>query len=115
MPSELDVLIEESFHMRKEVQRLQDQYNAKRGRILALMSAANQRVYWYGPCKVIRTEGVIMENVSKEQFIQALKEVDIPREKKVFIWNRSVKQVHRPEMVMLRAVGAGDGQDEGDV
>jgi hypothetical protein len=36
-------------------------------------------------------------------FVKALQEVDIPREKKVFIWNRSIKEVKRPEMVILRS------------
>jgi hypothetical protein len=105
MPSELDVLIEESFRLRQEVQRLQEHYDAKRGRILELMSAANLKEYPCGPYKAVRTEAFIIESVSKELFIKALQEVDIPREKKVFLWNRSMKEVKRPEMVVLRAVG----------
>lgn len=102
MPSELDVLIEESLRLRQEVNAMQEQYDEKRGRILALMIAADQRSYRYGSCKAVRTEAVIIESVSKELFVKALKEVDIPREKKVFIWNHSIKEVKRPEMVMLQ-------------
>ena len=105
MQSEIDTLIEESLSIRKQVQTLQEQYDAKRGRILALMVAGNQREYRNALCRVFRTEAVIIESVSKELFVKALQEVDIPREKKVFIWNRSIKQVERPETVMLRTVG----------
>jgi hypothetical protein len=104
MSSELDVLIEESLRLRQEVQALQEQYDEKRGRILALMTAGNQRAYQYGQCKVVRTEAVTIESVSKELFVKALQEVDIPREKKVFIWNHSIKEVKRPETVILRTV-----------
>jgi hypothetical protein len=103
MPSELDVLIDESVRLRQEVQRLQERYDAKRGRILELMTADNLRTYQYGSCKAMRTEAIILESVSKELFVKALQEVDIPREKKVFIWNRSIKEVKRPEMVILRS------------
>lgn len=48
MPSELDVLIEESLRLRQEVNAMQEQYDEKRGRILALMIAADQRSYRYG-------------------------------------------------------------------
>ncbi|HUI92990.1 MAG TPA: hypothetical protein VLX68_12145 [Chitinivibrionales bacterium] len=104
MPNEIDVLIEESLRLRREVQRLQEQYDAKRGRILALMVAADRRWYTYGACKAVRTEACSIESVSKELFVKALKEVDIPGEKKVFIWNHSVKEVKRPETVILKIV-----------
>jgi hypothetical protein len=104
MPSELDVLIEDSLRLRQEVQRMQEQYDAKRGRILELMTAANQQMYRYGQCKAVRTVAVTIESVSKELFVKALQEVDIPREKKVFIWNHSVKEVKRPETVILRTI-----------
>lgn len=105
MPSELDVLLEESFRLRREVQRMQEQYDAKRGRILELMTAANQKAYQYGAYKAVRTEAVIIESVSKELFVKALQQADIPREKKVFIWNHSIKEVKRPETVILKEVG----------
>ena len=105
MPSELDTLIEESLNLRQEVQKMQERYDEKRGRILRLMAADNRREYRHPLCKVFRTEAVIIESVSKELFVKALQEADIPREKKVFIWNRSIKQVERPETVILRTVG----------
>jgi hypothetical protein len=104
MPTELDLLIEESLRLRQEVQRLQEQYDAKRGRILALMIAADQQWYRCGSCKAVRTEACTIESVSKELFVKALKEVDIPRDKKVFIWNHSIKEVKRPETVILKAI-----------
>lgn len=51
---------------------------------------------------VVRSEPISIETVSKELLIQALKEVDIPREKKVFIWNRLIREVQRQAMVMLQ-------------
>ncbi|HMD68875.1 MAG TPA: hypothetical protein VKF42_08350 [Chitinivibrionales bacterium] len=114
MPSELDVLIEESLHLRQEVQKMQEQYDGKRGRILELMTADNRREYRYGQCKAVRTEAIILESVSKELFVKALQEVDIPREKKVFIWNKSIKEIKRPEMVILRTMG-GTGRKEEEV
>lgn len=114
MPTELDVLIEESLCLRQEVQAMQEQYDEKRGRILALMTAANQQSYRYGQCKAVRTEAVIIESVSKELFVKALQEVDIPREKKVFIWNHSIKEVKRPETVILRMVGGSGAKGMAD-
>lgn len=114
MPSELDVLIEESLRLRQDVYRMQEQYDAKRGRILELMTADNRREYRHPLCRVSRTEAVILESVSKELFVKALQEVDIPREKKVFIWNKSIKEIKRPEMVILRTVG-GKGRKEEEV
>ncbi len=112
MPSELDVLIDESLRLRQEVQRLQEQYDAQRGRILELMTAADTRVYRHGACKAVRTEAIILESVSKDLFVKALQEVDIPREKKVFIWNRSIKEIKKPEMVILRTVGERGRKEE---
>jgi hypothetical protein len=110
MSSELDVLIEESLRLRQEVCRMQEQYDEKRGRILQIMTTDNQREYRCGQCKVVRTEAIILESVSKELLVKALQEVDIPREKKVFIWNKSVKEIKRPEMVTLRMMG-GEGEE----
>jgi hypothetical protein len=112
MASELDVLIDESLRLRREVQRLQEQYDAKRSRILELMTAADARVYRHGQCKAVRTEAIILESVSKDLFVKALQEVDIPREKKVFIWNRSIKEIKKPEMVILRTVGERGRKEE---
>jgi polyhydroxyalkanoate synthesis regulator phasin len=104
MPSELDNLIGESIDLRRQIQDLQQKYDAKRGQILGIMTATNQKFYLNDICKAIRTDPVSMESVSKELFIKALQEVDIPREKKVFIWNRSVKEVKRPEIVILQSL-----------
>ena len=102
MPAEIDTLIDESLKLRSQIQQQQEAYDAKRKRILEIMIAADQKFYRYGPCKVVRSEPISIETVSKELFIRALKEVDIPREKKVFIWNRSVREVQRKEMVTLQ-------------
>ena len=91
---------------------MQEQYDTKRGRILELMTADNRREYRHPLCKVFRTEAVILESVSKELFVKALQEVDIPREKKVFIWNKSIKEIKRPEMVILRTVGGKARKEE---
>jgi hypothetical protein len=108
MTSELDTLIDDSLQLKTKIGQLQEQYNANRQRIFKEMSSANQKVYLHGSCKVVRTEQISIESVSKEQFIQALQEVDIPREKKVFIWNRAIKQVLRPAMVVLQFVATAD-------
>jgi hypothetical protein len=104
MPSDLDNLIGESMDLRRQIQDLQQKYDARRSRILGIMTAANQKFYLNDICKAIRTDPVSIESVSKELFIKALQEVDIPREKKVFIWNRSIKEVKRPETVILQAL-----------
>ena len=102
MNSELDSLIDDSLHLKSEMQQMQDKYNANRQRIFDLMTSANQNFYQRGACKAVRTEQISIESVSKDQFAKALQEVDIPREKKVFIWNRSIKQIVRPAMVVLQ-------------
>ena len=102
MPSELDSLIEQSLDLRRQIQILQEQYDDKRVRILEIMTAEERKNYRFGSWRVFRTEAVSIESVSKELLIQALKEVDIPREKKVFIWNRAIKAVKRPATVMLQ-------------
>jgi polyhydroxyalkanoate synthesis regulator phasin len=104
MPSELDSLISESMDLRRQIQDLQQKYDSKRSRILGIMTATNQKLYLNDICKAIRTDPVSIESVSKELFIKALQEVDIPREKKVFIWNHSVKEVKRPETIILQAL-----------
>ena len=104
MPSELDNLIGESLDLRQRIQRMQQEYDAKRGQIFGIMTAANQKVYLNDKCKAIRTEPISIESVSKELFIRALQEADIPREKKVFIWNRSIKEVQRPATVVLQTL-----------
>ena len=102
MPTELDSLIEQSLDLRRRVQELQAQYDANRSRILEIMAGENRNTYLYGSCRVLRTGEVFVESVSKDMLIQALKEVDIPREKKVFIWKRAVKKVWRPSTVLLQ-------------
>jgi hypothetical protein len=104
MSQELDTLIEQSLDLRRQVQTLQDRYDANRGRILEIMAAMNQRSYMFANCRVLRTEAVSVESVSKDLLIQALKEVDIPRDKKVFIWNRAIKEVKRPSTVILQTI-----------
>jgi polyhydroxyalkanoate synthesis regulator phasin len=104
MSSELDNLIGESMDLRQQIQQLQQEYDAKRGQILGIMTATNRKFYLNDICKAIRTDAISIESVSKELFTKALQEVDIPREKKVFIWNRSVKEVKRPETVILQAL-----------
>jgi hypothetical protein len=104
MPTELDNLISESFDLRQQIQQLQQEYDAKRSQILGIMTATNQKFYLNDICKAIRTDPISIESVSKELFIKALQEVDIPREKKVFIWNRSVKEVKRPGTIILQAL-----------
>ena len=104
MPSELDNLIGESFKLRQQIQQLQQKYDAKRSQILGIMTATNQKFYLNDICKAIRTDPISIESVSKDLFIKALQEVDIPREKKVFIWNRSVKEVRRPATVILQSL-----------
>ena len=103
MSSELDNLIGESMDLRQQIHDLQQKYDAKRSQILGIMTATNQKFYLNDICKAIRTDPISIESVSKELFIKALQEVDIPREKKVFIWNHSVKEVKRPETVILQA------------
>ena len=105
MPAEIDTLIDESLKLRSLIQQQQESYDEKRRRILEIMTDANQKSYRYGPCKVTRTEAISIESVSKELFIQALKEVDIPREQKVFLWNRSIREVKRQPMVILQVAG----------
>jgi hypothetical protein len=104
MPSELDNLITESFDLRQNIQDMQQKYDAKRSQILGIMTATNQKFYLNDICKAIRTDAISIESVSKELFTKALQEVDIPREKKVFIWNHSVKEVKRPETVILQTL-----------
>lgn len=103
MNLELDSLIDDSLRIKSELQRMQEHYDANRKRIFDLMSLANQKVYQHGGCKVVRTEQMSIESVSKDLLAKALQEVDIPREKKVFIWNRAIKQILRPAMVVLQA------------
>jgi|GEM_PF-1816497 hypothetical protein len=103
MISELDSLIDDSLRLKSDLQRMQERYDANRNRIFDLMSSANQKVYQHSGCKVVRTEQVSFETVSKDLLAKALQEVDIPREKKVFIWNRAIKQMLRPAMVVLQA------------
>jgi hypothetical protein len=114
MPTELDALIDESLLLRRQTQQLQEQYDAKRKRILAIMTDANQRVYYHGACRAVCTEPISIESVSKELLIKALKEVDIPRDKKVFIWNTAIKEVRRPGTVMLQMVPTTVGKADGD-
>jgi hypothetical protein len=102
MISELDSLIDDSLRLKSDLQKLQERYNANRQRIFDLMTSANQKFYQHGACKAMRTEQISIESVSKDQFVKALQEVDIPREKKVFIWNRAIKQIVRPAMVVLQ-------------
>ena len=104
MPGELDQLIEQSLDLRRQVQTLQASYDANRGRILEIMTRENRKTYLLGSCRVLRTEEVSIESVTKDLLIQALKEVDIPRDKKIFIWNRAVKEVKRPSTVLLQTV-----------
>jgi hypothetical protein len=108
MPSELDNLISESMDLRRQIQDLQQKYDAKRSQILGILIASNRKFYLNDICKAIRTDPVSIESVSKELFIKALQEVDIPREKKVFIWNHSIKEVKRPETVILQALKSKD-------
>lgn len=109
MVQELNDLIEQSLNLRRQVQELQARYDANRGRILEIMTHENRKTYFFGSCKVLRTEAVSVESVSKDLLILALKEVDIPRDKKVFIWNRAVKEVKRPSTVLLQTIrGAVD-------
>jgi polyhydroxyalkanoate synthesis regulator phasin len=104
MSSELDHLVGESMDLRQQIQDLQQKYDAKRSRILGIMTATNRKFYLNDICKAIRTDAISIESVSKELFTKALQEVDIPREKKVFIWNHSVKEVKRPETVILQSL-----------
>ena len=104
MMSELDTLIDDSVRLKGDLQQMQERYTANRKRIFDCMTFANKKIYQRGNCKVIRTEEISIESVSKEQFIKALQEVDIPREKKVFLWNRAMKQVLRPAMVILQII-----------
>ncbi|MBN1130011.1 MAG: hypothetical protein JXA71_13550 [Chitinispirillaceae bacterium] len=96
-------MIGESLDLRRQVQTLQERYDGNRGRILEIMTAENRKNYTFANCRVVRTEEVSIESVSKELLIQALKEVDIPREKKVFIWNHAMREVKRPSTVILQA------------
>jgi uncharacterized protein YpmB len=105
MPTEIDTLIDESLKLRSQIQQQQEQYDSKRKRILEIMIAADQKFYRYGPCKAVRSDPISIETVSKELLIQALKEVDIPREKNVFIWNRAIREVQRQAMVTLQVPG----------
>jgi len=107
--SEIDALIDDSLRLKSEMQKMQDRYTANRQRIFDLMSSANQKYYRHGACKAVRTEQISIESVSKELFAKALQEVDIPRDKKVFIWNRAIKQIVRPAMVVLQV-----NSDHGD-
>jgi hypothetical protein len=102
MAQELDTLIDQSLDLRRQVQELQARYDANRSRILEIMTLENRKTYLYGSCRVLRIEAVSVESVSKELLIAALKEVDIPRDKKVFIWNRAIKEVKRPSTVILQ-------------
>jgi hypothetical protein len=111
MSQELNTLIEQSLDLRRQVQTLQERYDANRGRILEIMAASNQRTYVFANCRVHRTEAVSIESVSKELLIQALKEVDIPRDKKVFIWNRAIKEVKRPSTVLLQTIRNASGTE----
>ena len=106
MPSEIDILIDESMLLRSEMQKHQDRYDANRRRILEIMTETNRKHYVYKSCKALRTEEISIESVSKEFFIKALKEVDIPRDKKVFIWNASIKEVKRPATIILQTIRA---------
>jgi hypothetical protein len=104
MSQELDTIIEQSLNLWRQVQTLQERYDANHGRILEIMAAMNQRTYMVANCRVVRTEAVSVESVSKDLLIAALKEVDIPRDKKVFIWNRAIKEVKRPSTVILQTI-----------
>jgi hypothetical protein len=104
MSSELDTLIDQSLKLRSQVHSLQEQYDANRQRILNIMTDANQKSYTFNDCRVVRTESVSIESVSKDLLIQALKEVEIPRDKKVFIWNRAIKEIKRPSTVILQTI-----------
>jgi hypothetical protein len=106
MSTELNMLIDESLQLRTQVQKLQETYDAKRKRILEIMTDSGQKAYSFGNCKVFRTDPISIESVSKELLIKALKEVDIPRDKKVFIWNTAIKEVLRPATVMLQVHGS---------
>jgi hypothetical protein len=99
---ELDSLIEDSVGIRTQMQNMQKQYDENRGRIFELLTAADMKSYKYSNYKVFRTEAISIESVSKELLIKALQDVDIPREKKVFIWNNSIKEIQRPAMVTIQ-------------
>ncbi len=107
MPAEIETLIGDSVQIRSQIQKLQEQLDLNRKRILDIMTAENRKSYIYGNCRALRTEEISIESVSKELFIKALKDADIPRDKKVFIWNQSIKEVKRPASVMLQTIKAG--------
>ncbi|MBN2036677.1 MAG: hypothetical protein JW768_08055 [Chitinispirillaceae bacterium] len=111
MSQQLDQLIERSLDLRKQVQALQSQYDDNRRRILEIMAASDQKTYFWRDCRVLRTEEVSIESVSKPLLIQALKEVDIPRDKKVFIWNRAVREIKRPSTVLLQTSRGPSGSE----
>ena len=104
MPVEIEQLIDQSLQLRSQMQKMQEQYDANRGRILEILAETNRKSYVYGNCRAVRTEEISIESVSKEQFIKALKDVDIPRDKKIFIWNQSIKEVKRPSTVLLQTI-----------
>ena len=104
MPAEIENLIDQSVQIRSRIQKLQEQLDSNRRRILDIMVAENRKAYVFGNCRAVRTEEISIESVSKELFIRALKEVDISRDKKVFLWNQSIKEVKRPATVVLQTV-----------
>ena len=101
MQAELDMLIDESLLLRNRISGLREEYEEKRRHILELLNAADMKTYVHGSCRVVRTEAVSIESVSKELLIDALREVDIPRDKKVFIWKHAIREIQRPATVML--------------
>jgi hypothetical protein len=102
MPTELDTLIDESMRLRSQLHQMQERYDANRQRILSIMTEENKSSYVYGNCKAFRTEPVSVESVTKDLLVKALREVDIPRDKKVFIWNTATKEIQRPSTVILQ-------------
>jgi hypothetical protein len=107
MIPELDSLIDESIALRMQIDQTRKEYDIRRKKIFELLTAADMKSYVHGMCKAVRTEAVSFESVSKELLIKALQDVDIPREKKVFIWNTAIKEVQRPAMVTLQIMKNG--------
>jgi hypothetical protein len=104
VPEELDILIGESVDIRSNIKKMQEEYDGNRSRISELLKEKNLHSYSYGRYRAVLTEEISMEGVSKELLIKALQEVDIPREKKVFIWNHAIKEIKRPAIVMIQEI-----------
>jgi uncharacterized membrane protein YgaE (UPF0421/DUF939 family) len=98
----LDESIEEAVAIRHDMENLKNLYEEKRKEIFDALSAQNTFRYACKNIEVIRSTEKKSEIVTKASLIEALKELDIPRETKILVYKKALREIVLQPRITIR-------------